>query len=341
MTRLDRASAGANRRALSRRGLILVGLLVGAGFHGESVDATERVGPVKIGVLTQSWGPTPQTAGLRDGLLALGYREGEQFVIGVRFTQGDPAALHAAARELIESGVDVIFASDANAARAAQGFTRKIPIVFAAVMNDPVELGLVQSFARPGANITGVFDRDLNLAGKRLEILKDMVPGLKRVLFLYDPGDTYSVAGARAYRGGAQLLGLILVEKPVRTEEAAKKILATLRKGEVDAIVAPPTTSLNINGVVLDATSERAIPTMFNGAFFVERGALVSYGADWYESGRQAARLVNKVLNGEDPGRIPVEANSKIELVINMKTAKALNLVIPPTILQRASKLIE
>jgi putative ABC transport system substrate-binding protein len=334
-------ASGRARRFLWRCGLALLGLLTSIGLHGGRADSAERTGPVKIGVLTQSWGPTPQTVGLRDGLLALGYREGEQFVIGVRFTQGDPAALHVAARELIESGVDVIFASDANAARAAQGFTRKIPIVFAAVVNDPVELGLVQSFARPGANITGVSDGDLNLAGKRLEILKEMVPSLKRVLFLYDPSDPYTVVAARAYRDGARLLGLVLVEKPVRTEEQARTTLATLRKGEVDGIVAPPTTSLNIAGVVLDATSERAIPTMFNGAFFVERGALVSYGADWYESGRQAARLVDKVLKGEDPGRIPVEANSKIELAINMKTAKALKLVIPPSILQRANKLIE
>jgi putative ABC transport system substrate-binding protein len=329
------------QRLLWRGGLVFLGLLLGPVLHVQNADSAERTGAVKIGVLTQSWGATPQTVGLRDGLLALGYREGEQFVIGVRFTQGDPAALPVAARELIESGVDVIFASDVNAARAAQGFTRKIPIVFAGVLNDPVELGLVQSFARPGGNITGVSDGDLNLAGKRLEIFKEMVPGLKRVLFLYNPSDPYTVAAARAYRDGARHLGLVLVEKPVRTEEQARTTLATLRKGEVDGIVAPPTTSLNIAGVVLDATSERAIPTMFNGAFFVERGALVSYGADWYESGRQAARLVDKVLKGEDPGRIPVEVNPKVELAINVKVAKALKLAIPASVLQRANRLIE
>jgi len=335
------SSGRMRQRLLWRCGLVILGLLLGPVLHVQNVDSADRTGAVKIGVLTQSWGATPQTVGLRDGLLALGYREGEQFVIGVRFTQGDPVALPAAARELIESGVDVIFASDVNAARAAQGFTRKIPIVFAGVLNDPVELGLVQSFARPGGNITGVSDGDLNLAGKRLEIFKEMVPGLKRVLFLYNSSDPYTVAAARAYRDGARHLGLVLVEKPVRTEEQARTTLATLRKGEVDGIVAPPTTSLNIAGVILDATSERAIPTMFNGAFFVERGALVSYGADWYESGRQAARLVDKVLKGEDPGRIPVEANPKVELVINVKVAKALKLAIPASVLQRANRLIE
>ena len=109
----------------------------------------------------------------------------------------------------------------------------------------------------------------------------------------------------------------------------------------MDGIVAPSSLSLNIPGFALDASSERGIPVMFNGAFFVEQGGLVSYGPDFYETGRQAARLVDKVIRGEDPGRIPVEVNSKIELAINLKTAKALKLEIPPSILQRANRLIE
>src|SRR5262249_31949183 len=141
--------------------------------------------PVKIGALTSSWGPSVIMVGLRDGLLALGYREGEEFVLGVRFIQGDVTQLPGAARDLIRSGVDVIFASDAHSARAAQAASKKIPIVFFVTV-DLVELGLVQSLARPGGNITGVFDGDLGLAAKRLEILKETVSGLKRVLFPYE-----------------------------------------------------------------------------------------------------------------------------------------------------------
>ena len=280
-------------------------------------------------------------AGLRDGLLALGYREGEQFVIGVRFTQGDIAALPAAARDLVQSGADVIFAADATAARAAQQATNRVPIVFAALVGDPVDLGFVQSFARPGGNITGVTDSDIELSGKRLEIFKEMVPGLKRVLFPYDLNDAYAVAAARVYRDAARQLGVVLVEKPVRTEEEVRTVLARLRKGEVDGIVVPSNVSLNIPGFVLDATSQRAIPTMFIGAFYVERGGLASYGPDTYESGRLAARLVDKIVKGEDPGRIPVEANPKFELAINVKTANALKLAMPPSVLQRANRLIE
>jgi putative ABC transport system substrate-binding protein len=329
------------QQAFWRCGLVLLGLLAGPGLHNPSADSAERTGPVKIGALTQSWGPTPQMAGLRDGLLALGYREGEQFVIGVRFTQGDIAVLPAAARDLVQSGVDVIFATDVNAARAAQQATNRTPIVFAAVVGDPVALGLVQSYARPGGNITGVTDGDIDLSPKRLEIFKEMLPGLKRVLFPYDSHDTYAVAAARLYRDAARHLGLVLLEKPVRTEAEARTTLSKLPKAKGDGIVAPSTLSLNIPGFVLDATSQRAIPSMFNGAFFVERGGLVSYGPDFYDSGRQGARLVDKIIKGEDPGRIPVEANPKIELTINLKTAKALKLVIPPGVLQRANRLIE
>jgi putative ABC transport system substrate-binding protein len=219
--------------------------------------------------------------------------------------------------------------------------TNRIPIVFAAVVGDPVELGLVQSFARPGGNITGVTDADLELSAKRLEIFREMLPGLKRLLLPYDPNDAYAAKAARAYRDAARQLGVALLERPLRTEEEARTTLSGLRKAEVDGIVAPSSLSLNIPGLVLDATSQRAIPSMFNGGFFVERGGLVSYGPDFYESGRQAARLVEKILKEEDPGRIPVEANPKIELAINRKTAKALKLAIPASVQQRANRLIE
>jgi putative ABC transport system substrate-binding protein len=336
----DHDSPRTRQRSLWPCGLILLAVLVGTQLHDQSAEAAERTGPVKIGALTQSWGPTPQMVGLRDGLQTLGYREGEQFVIGVRFTQGDMATLPAAARDLVQSGVDVIFATDANAAKAAKLATNRIPIVFAAVVGDPVALGLVQSYGRPGGNITGVTDGDLDLSAKRLEIFKEMLPGMKRVLFIYNADDPYTIAAARLYRDAARHLGVELVEKPVRTKEEARTTLSRLRKAEVDGIVAPSSLSLNIPGVVLDATSQRAIPSMFNGAFFVERGGLVSYGPDFYDSGRQAARLVDKIVKGEDPGRIPVEANPKIELAINMKVAKALKLTIAPGVAQRANRLI-
>src|SRR5215471_20859626 len=137
----------------TRRGqwpIALVVLLVSSGLLTGSVGVEERAQPIKIGVLTASWGPTPQVVGLRDGLAELGYRENEQFVLGVRFTQGNLAALPAAARELIQYGVDLLFASDVPAAKAAQMATPDVPIVFSGLGGNPVEMGLIASFARPG-----------------------------------------------------------------------------------------------------------------------------------------------------------------------------------------------
>ncbi len=174
--------------------LLVAMILIVSGLFPDSSRAAWRNGPVRIGVLTPSWGPPPQVVGLRDGLQELGYSEGEQFIIGVRFTQGDITALPAVARELVKLGSDLIFAHRDSAAKAVQMATTRIPSVFVGV-NDPVGIGLIKSFARPGGNITGVTDLELALAPKRLELFHEVVPGLKRVLFPYDPADTYSVAG--------------------------------------------------------------------------------------------------------------------------------------------------
>jgi putative tryptophan/tyrosine transport system substrate-binding protein len=313
-------------------------LLVSSGPLTADVGAEERMYPIKIGALTASWGSTPPVVGLRDGLLELGYRENEQFVIGVRFTQGDMAALPAAARELVQHEVDIIIADD-DSAKAAQMATSRIPIVFAGV-RDPLGLGLIQSFARPGGNITGVTHLDLELIPKRLELFHEIIPGLKRVLFPYDPTDVYAVAAARMYREAARRLGIALVERAVQTQEEAQAILAQVRKDEVEGILKPPPLSLNIPGFVLETAGQQGIPTMFDSAFWVEQGGLASYGPDIYASGRQAARLVDKILKGTKPAEIPVEVNPKIEFTINLKVAKALGLTIAPEVLYRADRII-
>jgi putative ABC transport system substrate-binding protein len=303
------------------------------------MNAAERTRPFQIGVLTESWGPTVATVGLRDGLLALGYREDEQFAIGVRFTQGDLAALPGAARELVRIGVDLIYVSQASAAKAAQMATDRIPIVFSGV-GDPLGSGLVQSFARPGGNITGVTNLSLDLSPKRLELFRQTIPALKRVLYLYDPADAYAVAQAGAYRDAARRLGIELVEQTVHSEEEAKATLARVRKSNVDGILVPDGLSFNIPGFILEAAARQAIPTMFQGAFWVEQGGLASYGPDFYDMARQAARLVDKILKGANPAEIPVEVNPKIKFAINLKVAKALGITIAPEIMYQADRLL-
>jgi putative tryptophan/tyrosine transport system substrate-binding protein len=314
-------------------------MLLSSGLLSSSTEAAERARPRRIGALTDSWGSTPHMAGLRDGLLALGYREREDFVLGVRFTQGNHARLPAAARDLVHYGVDLLFVTSAQPAQAAQRATTQIPIVFAWV-EDPVGLGLVQSFARPGGNITGVTTLTLELGPKRLELFRELVPGLKRVLYPYDATHTPSVALAQVYRDAARHLGIELVEKPVRTEEEVQVMLAQVRENKVDGIVQPSSVSLNIPGFIVEATAERRMPTMFEDAFFVERGGLASYGPDDYAAGWQAARLVDKIFKGTPPAEIPVEVHSKLELVINLKVAKTLGLTIAPEMLYRADRLI-
>jgi putative ABC transport system substrate-binding protein len=314
-------------------------LLVSSGILAGGGGTAERARPIRIGVLTESWGPTPATVGLREGLLALGYREDEQFVMGIRFTQGDLAALPAAARELVQLGVDLIFVSQTSTARAAQMATDRIPIVFAGV-GDPLGSGLVQSFARPGGNITGVTNLSLDLSPKRLELFRQTIPTLKRVLYPYDPADTYAVAQVEVYRDAARRLGIELVEQSVHSEAEAQATLSQVQKGHVDGILAPDALSFNIPGFVLEAASQQAIPTMFAGAFWVERGGLASYGPDFYAMGRQSARLVDKILKGANPAEIPVEVNPTIEFAINVKAAKALGMAITPEILYQADRLV-
>jgi putative tryptophan/tyrosine transport system substrate-binding protein len=322
------------------RGFLLVlGIVVT--LAGLTARPTEAQSPrlVKIGALTESWGPTPHIVGLRDGLQELGYRENENFVIGVRFTQGSITELPEAARALVRHGVDLIVATE-NAATAAQLATTRIPIVFMGG-GDPIGSGLVKSFARPGGNITGIADLELELVPKRMEIFRDLIPDLKRVLFVYDAANAVALSRLGVHRDAAHHLGLRLVERPVRTEDEARSVITTARKSEVDGIFSTRLLSLNIPGSILEIAPKRTMPTMFDDAFYVERGGLASYGPSLYGLGRQAARLVDRILKGARPADLPVEQPTKFELVVNLKAAKDLGLTIPQSVLVRADRLIE
>jgi putative ABC transport system substrate-binding protein len=321
------------------RTFVIVLLLVSGGLCPSGVSHAERARPIRIGALTESWGPSLGMVGLRDGLQKLGYREDDDFFLGVRFTQGNLAKLPAAARELVQHGVDLIITTGVNATKAAQRATQNIPIVFTNV-DDPVELGLVKSYARPGGNLTGVADLSLQLGPKRLELFREMIPGLQCVLFPYDVTDTVSVKELEIYRQAADYLGIEVVELAMRTQAEAQEALTQSQDAKVQGILSPRHLYLNIPGFVIQATSERAIATMFPDDFFVERGGLASYGPDQYESGRQAARLVDKILKGTKPSEIPVEVNNNIEFAINLKVAKKLGLTIPPEVLYQADRII-
>ena len=301
--------------------------------------ALERGSPVRIGALTVSWGPPPGVVGLIEGLVAMGYRENEDFVIGVRFTQGDMSALPAAAREMVRDGVDIIFCVGESEAKAAQQATTTNPIVFAAV-GDPVGQGLIDSYARPGGNITGVTDLEIVLSAKRLQLFKELLPRLKRVLVPYSASNAHHAANVTQYRAAAPRLGIVLVERKLRTMEEARDALARVRKEDFDGILAARDADLNIPGFVLETTARQGIPSMFASSFWLKDGAFASYGPSLVASGRQAARLVDKIIKGANPGEIPVEVDQYFEFAINLKAAKALGITIPREVLYQADRIL-
>ena len=326
-------------RESGRRGVavmlwvLLVCLLPG------TVLAIQRDAPVRIGVLTASWGPPPPVVGLIEGLVAMGYRENEDFVVGVRFTQGDSTVLPAVARELVQDGVDIFFCIGESEAKAAQQATTTHPIVFSR-SGDPVGQGLIKSYARPGGNMTGVADLNMDVSGKRLELFKELLPGLKRVLVPYNATNEHQAANVMQYQAAAQQLGIALVERPLHTMAEARDALASVRKEDIDGMLAPHAMDLNIPGFVLEATSKQGIPSMFDGAFYLKDGGLASDGPSEFASGRQAARLVDKIIKGVNPGEIPVEVDNYFEFTINLKVAEALGITIPPVMLYRADRII-
>jgi len=307
-----------------------------------ALGRAQRTGPVRIGVLSASWGFSTSVLGLREGLQALGYRENVDFALGLRFTQGDAAELPAAARELVRLGSDILVTDGTgDAAKAAQvAAAGRVPVIFMGEI-DPVSRGLVASLARPGGNVTGIANLETELGPKRLEILREIVPGLKRVMIPYDASEPASEPLLAAYRAGARRLGVALVEKPLRTQDEARVAIAEIVKGQVDAVISPRWLTLNIPGFMLEAATRNAVPTMFHDSFFVERGGLVSYAANVAQLGRQAARLVDRIIKGARPAELPVEQPTTFELVINLKAARGLGLTIQQALLIRADRLIQ
>ena len=293
--------------------------------------------PYRIGAVHAAFAPNhPAVEGLKAGLKELGLEEGREVTFDNRFTEGKFEVMPGVAAELVTAGVDLIFAVGEAATRAAMASTQKIPVVFT-VVGDPVAAGVVAEIARPGGNVTGVSSLYTELVAKRLEILKTLVPALRRVWAIYYPADASEQAAVRKAQEAAPLLKLEVVARPVRKPEELAGALKSLRPG--DGLLAPSSPVLDIPGQIAERT--RRVPSVFPAVFWVRHGVLVSYGSDYFAEGRQAARLVAKLLRGARPQDLPVEGSNTIELAINLKTAKALGLAIPQTLRLRANHLVE
>ncbi len=292
----------------------------------------------KIAILTDAMVPWhSSTEGFRDGLKEFGYVEGKNVIFEARAAQGDITRVPELAAELLQQKPDLLFCvSD-----ACRRVSKQIPMVFVQV-SDPVRLGLVESIARPGGNVTGIANLRAELTAKRLELFKEVVPSLRRVLATHDPREPDELEAVTIARSAASRLGLTLLERPIRAPLEIEPALAELKQGGHDGIlIVQAGTNLNILGRSLEVATSNKLPSMYPASFWTKFGALVSYGPDQYLQGRQAARLAQKILTGTPPREIPVELPDRIEFVINLKTAKHLGLRVPREALLRADRVIE
>jgi putative ABC transport system substrate-binding protein len=286
--------------------------------------------------------PGPYVEAFRQGLRDLGYIEGKNIVIEYRGAEGKPDRISSLVAELVQLRVDVLVSGNFAVARAAKQATETIPIVMV-TNQDPVATGLVDSLARPGKNITGFSTLQRELSGKRLELLKEVVPGISRVGVLRDADGSVSAMGFKEYEAAAHVLKLQLqsleVKRPNPDLEGA---FQAATKGRASALITVTNTLLfRYQKRIADLAIKNRLPSMYEGGTWVETGGLMSYSTNDLEVFRRVATYVDKILKGARPDDLPVQQPTKFELVINLKTAKQIGLTIPPNVLARADKVIK
>jgi len=336
-----RLHAGENKReGRVRHQKIFYSLLAAAMFTQSFLAYAQSQGKVaKIGWLFRS-GSASRVDLIRRGLRQLGYVEGKNIAIEPRYYT-EPDRLSALIGELVQLKVDVLVTGSTTDALAAKNASNTIAIVFYNV-TDPVAAGLVDSLARPGGNITGITNLQGVLAGKRLELLKETVPRLSRVALLWNPVDLNAAQQWKESQLPARELGLQLHSMEVDSAEKFESAFkAAIQAGSTSlAVIGSPLIGLNLNRIVGLAAKNR-LPTICPRAEYVVSGGLMSYGADEAEPLKRVAWMVDKILKGTKPAEIPVEQPTTFELALNLKTAKALDLTIPPIVLMRATRVVK
>jgi putative ABC transport system substrate-binding protein len=284
-------------------------------------------------------GPGYPFEAFRDGLQELGYVEGSNITIERRSAEGRPERLQALAADLVQLHVDVIVTATTAATQAAQRATTTIPIVFA-LADEPVELGLIASVAKPGGNITGLTGLMAELTAKRLELLKELSPRVKRVAVLWGPYP-FSAPVLKEVESAGRTLGLTLHEIEVREPTELDSAFARMTAWRAEALLVLPHPMFVAQRTHLaELAAKHRLPSTYHLKEFVEVGGLMSYAPDMADMSRRAAGYVDKILKGAKPGELPVEQPTKFELAINLKTAKALGLKVPQSLLLQADKLI-
>jgi len=281
-----------------------------------------------------------QAASLRNALKDLGWSEGRNLRIDVRF-DSDPERIRLRAEELVGSAPDVIVVNTNRATKALQLLTQTIPIVFAGV-GDPAASGLVASLSRPGGNITGITNLFFSIGGKWLELLKEIAPRLTRTAVMFNPEFTVREDWFAAIEEAAPMFGVTLTKLPVRTSaDIERGIEAFAAEPNGRLILVPPGLVGADRSLVLRLAREHRLPAIYPARTYSVDGGLMSYGSDTSDLFRQAAAYVDRILRGAKPGELPVQFPNKLELVINRATTKAMGLDIPPALIARADELIE
>ncbi len=308
-------------------------------FAGSPVGA--QTSGYRIGVLTPGGDFAPVLEGLRQGLAQLGYVEGRQVSFIVEDTKMEALEPVKAAMRLIATKPDLLVTVATSHTAAAKQVTENVPIVFA-VLTDPVQSGFVASYASSKNNLTGVSNAAGPLSGKRLEILKEIVPGIKRGLAIVAVKETIAQKSFQFLAESASKFGVQLIRRDVTTKEELETILLDTPKGSVDAIIHVPAILLrNHISLLVEKAKKDKLPFGVHSEELVKKGALVSYGEDNRLIGIQAARLVVKVLKGVPPADIPIETPERPLLVINSTTAKIIGLKIPRQVLDRVDRIVE
>jgi putative ABC transport system substrate-binding protein len=317
-------------------GLCLSSALLLAPGHAAAQQAKYRIGVLYPG------GPVSQMLdGVRVGLREAGIEEGKQVTLAIVDTKGDAKVAEEAAKNFEREKVNLLYAVGSTVIVAAKQGTTSVPIVFC-VGSDPVLLGLVKDFVKPGGRLTGVHYLVKDLTAKRLELLKEIVPKLGRVVTFYDPGNKVAVEAAQMARGEAKRLGLRFIERQVRSADELRAGLQGLKTGEAEAFFYLPDTMIVSEAQsIIETAKVKRLATMFQDESVVVQGALASYGQNYYEIGRLSAKQVQRVLSGTAPGELRVETVDNVDLVINLQTARQLGLTIPAQVLARANKVIK
>ena len=280
--------------------------------------------------------------GFRQGLQDFGLIEGQTITIEYRWAEGRPERLPPLAADLVRLKSDVIVASGSAAVRAVQQATKNIPIVIAALLVDPVKAGFVASFSRPGGNITGVASQYEEIGAKQVQLLTEAIPGLSRMVLLRDATNPGSALTASAAATAAAKLGVRAQLVEVNQPSELESVFRAARDSRAQAIHILPSPFFSAHRrILIDLAATHRLPALYEFRQYVENGGLMSYGVDIRDMYRRSASFVHRILKGATPAELPIERPTKFELVLNLKTAKALGLTIPPSLLARADQVIE